>query len=284
MSDDLLHALIGHGRLVQRVGHNTGGVDTLHFLLELLHGQSIEGRLAAHQPAGAMRCGAIPILVALAAADQATVTHVDGDQQLLAGLGGDRALTQDHGVRINIVVDGGEGLHRREAHASHDNIHHGLAVEHGELLCQLHIVDIVLEQLTLHIGQIFGDIQLVLLLERLDGLLDLLEPALGLQLVNGGLNLILGAAPKGTPTLILVVLSHLGAQMTAARVDHQEQPAILCAIHLNEVVAATQRADAAHGPVEIDLICAAEVSQIDLSVQCMRNVSNLTAIGDLPAD
>ena len=181
-------------------------------------------------------------------------------------------------------MDGGEGLHRREAHASHDNIHHGLAVEHGELLCQLHIVDIVLEQLTLHIGQIFGDIQLVLLLERLDGLLDLLEPALGLQLVNGGLNLILGAAPKGTPTLILVVLSHLGAQMTAARVDHQEQPAILRAIHLNEVVAATQRADAAHGPVEIDLICAAEVSQIDLSVQCMRNVSNLTAIGDLPAD
>lgn len=72
MSDDLLHALIGHGRLVQRVGHNTGGVDTLHFLLELLHGQSIEGRLAAHQPAGAMRCGAIPILVALAAADQAS--------------------------------------------------------------------------------------------------------------------------------------------------------------------------------------------------------------------
>ena len=124
----------------------------------------------------------------------------------------------------------------------------------------------------------------MLLLERLDGLLDLLEPALGLQMVNGGLNLILGAAPKGTPTLILVVLSHLGAQMTAAGVDHQEQPAILRAIHLNEVVAATQRADAAHGPVEIDLICAAEVSQIDLSVQCMRNVSNLTAIGDLPAD
>ena len=55
------------------------GKDTLHFLLELLHGQSIEGRLAAHQPAGAMRCGAIPILVALADADQATVTHVDGD-------------------------------------------------------------------------------------------------------------------------------------------------------------------------------------------------------------
>lgn len=73
MSDDLLHALIGHGRLVQRVGHNTGGVDTLHFLLELLHGQSIEGRLAAHQPAGAMRCGAIPILVALADADQANI-------------------------------------------------------------------------------------------------------------------------------------------------------------------------------------------------------------------
>lgn len=120
MSDDLLHALIGHGRLVQRVGHNTGGVDTLHFLLELLHGQSIEGRLAAHQPAGAMRCGAIPILVALADADQATVTHVDGDQQLLAGLGGDRALTQDHGVRINIVVDGGKLIDRSKPHALND--------------------------------------------------------------------------------------------------------------------------------------------------------------------
>ena len=97
------------------------------------------------------------------------------------------------------------------------------------------------------------------LLERLDGLLDLLEPALGLQLVNGSLNLILGAAPKGTPTLILVVLSHLGAQMTAARVDHQEQPAILRAIHLNEVVAATQgphlplgtRVELAHAAVQV---------------------------------
>ena len=75
-----------------------------------------------------MRSGAVPILITLANADQTAVTHVDGDQQLLIGLCGDRALTQDHGVRIDIVVDGGERPHHREAHADHDDIDHSLAI------------------------------------------------------------------------------------------------------------------------------------------------------------
>ena len=56
---------------------------------------------------------------------------------------------------------------------------HSLAVEHGKLLSQLHVVDIVRKQLSFHIGQIPGDRQLLLLAQGGDGLLDLLKPSLG---------------------------------------------------------------------------------------------------------
>lgn len=45
--------------------------------------------------------GAVPVGVALADADQAAVSHIDGDQHLLAGISGNRTLTKDHVVCVN---------------------------------------------------------------------------------------------------------------------------------------------------------------------------------------
>ncbi len=50
------------------------------------------------------------------------------------------------------------------------------------------------------------------------------------------------------------------------------------------MVSATQRANAAHGSVKIDLISTAELGNVNFSVQCMRNVANFTAIGNLLAN
>ena len=62
-------------------------------------------------------------------------THLE---QSLALFGGHSSFPQDHGVGIDIVVDGGELLLHMELHAFDDLVHHGLPVEHGEVLDDLH--------------------------------------------------------------------------------------------------------------------------------------------------
>ena len=64
--DDLVHALISHRRLVKSVGNDAGGVNTCHLLLVLCHGETLEGGGTGHQTSCTVRCGAVPILVALA--------------------------------------------------------------------------------------------------------------------------------------------------------------------------------------------------------------------------
>ena len=107
---DLLHALVSHGGLIEGVGDNAGGGDSCHLGLLLSHGQPLEGGAAGHQTSGTVRCRAVPILVTLANADQGAVTHIDGNQELLAGLGGNSALAEYHLIHINVVVNGLEGL------------------------------------------------------------------------------------------------------------------------------------------------------------------------------
>ena len=129
LGNDLLYALVGHRGFVQGVGHYASCVDALHLILELLHREGIERRTTAHKASGPMRSRAIPIFVSRSNADQAAIPHVDRDEQLFSLLGRNRALPKNHGVRINVVVDGGENVHGSEPHAIQDNVHHGLAIE-----------------------------------------------------------------------------------------------------------------------------------------------------------
>lgn len=128
---------------------------------------------------------AIPVFISPADADQTAIPHVDWDKQLFSLLGGYRALPKNHDVRINVVVDGCENINRMKSHAFQNNVHHGFSIEYGELLRQLHIVDIVVKQLSLHISEVFRDIQLMFLLQRRNGLLDLLEPSFSFELCDG---------------------------------------------------------------------------------------------------
>ena len=71
----------------------------------------------------------VPVLIALAHTDQASVPHIDGNEQLFSGLGGHSAFAQDHGIGVDVVVDGSELLLHMELHAPDDLVHHGLPVE-----------------------------------------------------------------------------------------------------------------------------------------------------------
>lgn len=43
-------------------------------------------------------------------------------------------LRKDHGVRINIIMDGGEFVRNRESHPGHDDVRHSFSVQNGEAL------------------------------------------------------------------------------------------------------------------------------------------------------
>ena len=106
---DLRHALIRHGGLVKRIRYNAGGIDPRHFRLVFRHGQPFKGGGTGHQTACAVGRGAVPILVSLADTNERAVTHIDGNEQLLARFGGYRSFAEDSFVHIYIVVNRGIG-------------------------------------------------------------------------------------------------------------------------------------------------------------------------------
>lgn len=61
--------------------------------------------MTAHETTGAMWSGAVPFLIPLTDANEAPIPHVDGNEQLFSLPCGDGTLAQNHGVRIDVVVD-----------------------------------------------------------------------------------------------------------------------------------------------------------------------------------
>ena len=121
----------------------------------------------------------------------------------------------------------------------------------------------------------------MLTLESRDRLLNLLEPALRLHLIDRSLDLIVCATPKSTAALVLIEVCNLSPKMPAAGVDYQKQPPIFRTIHLDEVVPTAKGADASHRTIEVDLICATQLRQIEFRIQRMDLVSHLSSVGDL---
>lgn len=194
-----------------------------------------------------MRCGAVPILVALAKADQRTVTHIDGNEKLLARLCGNRSLAEDHLIYVYVVVNGLKSLDSSPAEALKNDLCHLCAVSLGKLLADIHVVKIVLHKGTVEIAEVVGECRLlciVLLLKRLDGCLNLTSSAL----------LLIGADDLLTPPEIilltcieingdlLIKLGYLRSEITASRVNDKVLTALLVHVDLDKVVTAAKRA------------------------------------------
>ena len=227
-----------------------------------------------------MGSGAVPVLVALAHTEQAPVPHIDGDEQLLPRLGGHSPLPQDHGVGIDIVVDGSELLLHMEFHALDDLVHHGLPVEHGEVLDDLHIVDILLKQFSRHISESLGDVGLLDVFQFLQFFLDLLLPALCLHLGHQRLQGGIISTVEYLIARLLVIAGHLYTQVTAAGVDHDVEISLVVLVHLDEVVPTAQRTDAFFCPEEIHMAGTAQFAQVDLIEVAVGLIPDGEAGGD----
>ena len=159
---------------------------------------------------------AVPLLVAFADADQTAVAHIDRDQELFSGLGGNRPLAEDHLFRIDVVVDGREFLDLRQTHAAQDHVGDRLAVERGKALRDVHIVDVILKQFPFHIGEIFGDAFHALAVQLFERRADLPLPSRGAVLGDQCVDPLLRAAAQGKLSLLLIVRADLRAEIAAA--------------------------------------------------------------------
>ena len=68
--DDLVHAFVRHGGLIEGVGEDAGGIDARHLALVLLHSETLKGGGTRHKTACTVRRGIVPILVSLTHANK----------------------------------------------------------------------------------------------------------------------------------------------------------------------------------------------------------------------
>ena len=128
-----------------------------------------------------MRCGAVPILIALANADERAVTHIDGDEKLLACLCRDCTLTEYHLIHVYVIVNGLEGLDSCPATTLKNNLCHLRAVSLCKLLTDIHVVEVILHKGIVEEAKVTRERRLLgieLLLKRLDGCLNFGSSAL----------------------------------------------------------------------------------------------------------
>ena len=110
--------------------------------------------------------------------------------------------------------------------------------------------------------------------QLLQRFLDLFLPALCFHPGNQGRN---GSGICVIEDLIpgfLVIAGHLHSQVTAAGVDHNVEIPLFIFIHLNEVIAAAQGADALFRPQQIHMRGTVQLRQVDLAEIAMGLVPN----------
>lgn len=110
-TDDGLRVLVGHRRLVKRALADTRAVNAVHRLAERLHREQFLRLVARQQPSRAVRCRTVPVGVGLALADGQSVAHIERNHHPLAFVTPDGTLADNHIAKVQVVVDGRDGLH-----------------------------------------------------------------------------------------------------------------------------------------------------------------------------
>ena len=77
-------------------------------------------------------------------------------------------------------------------------------------------------------------------------------------------DLVLRDGIERLPRLFLIIIGHFQSQMTAARVDYQVDAAVLSLIGLDEVIAASERSQAAVSLADIHPVGAVKLAEVNL--------------------
>ena len=192
----------------------------------------------------------VPLGIAAADGEDAAVTHVDRDEDALALVSGDRALSKDHFFRVDVVVHRMERFARRDADVLKQFLGDLFAVQSCEALAELDVVQIVIEILTeekCKVGRHGHLLRAEVSMQFLDGLLQLGATSFRLVAADH-----LVSCRKERRLAVrevdgerLIDFGDLRAETAAARVNDEVVRAVGTAVDLDEVIAAAERAKAA---------------------------------------
>ena len=113
-----------------------------------------------------------------------------------------------------------------------------MSVEHGELLDDLHVMDILVKEFSRYIRQCFGDIGLFKIFRFFSSFGSLFPGLSRLHLRDESLDGGVVGAVEDLVARFLIVTSHLHPQVAATRMNHQIEVPCIILIHLNKMVAA----------------------------------------------
>ena len=126
----------------------------------------------------------IPVLISLSNTNKRTIAHINGNQQFFSILCRYSALSQNHGISINIIMNGCKFFFYFQLHSFHQFIHHCFAVQYCKVLYQLHIMNIIFHKRAFAISKVFWDFCLYLRFQRKQCLLYFLFSAVFLIFLN----------------------------------------------------------------------------------------------------
>lgn len=92
-----------------------------------------------------MRSRVIPFGIAFADGQNASVTHVDGNENLFTFMCGDGPFSENHLIDIDVVVDGMESFAGLQACSFQQGFGNLLPVQSGKLLAKSYIMQILLQ-------------------------------------------------------------------------------------------------------------------------------------------
>ena len=114
--------------------------------------------------------------------------------------------------------------------------------------------------------------------------LNLFLTAIRFQLFNSRLNLFMAIRGQCLESSFLIEVGDFQTQMAAAGVDNDIDVPIIVLVRLNKMIASAQSANAMIGTVSIDLLCAAQLRQINFFCVTMQGGTDCKARRNALAD
>ena len=103
---DIVKGFVGHRSLVNGTFVYRCCIYACHLLLVFLEGKLFDCLGTGHDAACAVRGRVIPLGIAFAECQDASVTHVDGNENLFTLMCGDGSFSENHLIDIDVVVNG----------------------------------------------------------------------------------------------------------------------------------------------------------------------------------
>lgn len=261
---DSLDWFIRHRALIQSITSDRSREDSVHFLLEFRDRERLLCIGSAHEPSCTVRRGVVPFRVAFACTDEAAVAHVNWDDEPFPSLRRDCTLAENHIIQVDIVMDSSERIDHMKSHVFDDNVNNGVAIHRCEMLCNSHVVDIVIEGPTLNIRKVLRNVRTLCVLEFPDFALDLLLFALCLEVIDQCSYLYIRGAIELFIGKTLIVGGDFYAQMATAGMDNEVQSSFIISVNLDEVITTAQSADRLCCAVQVNMFCAAQSFKLNI--------------------